>query len=455
MRGTAWAVILVAAATARLLFAGAVVGFDAPLKGDEADYHAIAVHVLHGEGFASEDGVATARRPPAYPVLLAGVYALAGESPRAGRIVQALLGVAVVALTGFVARHFFGATVALIASTLAALNPFLIFISGYLLTENLYLLCLLAALSIARDPSGWTLSRARAVLAGILLGVATLARPTGLPMFEWMIATVLLLAVSPWRIRITRAALAAAAFALIILPWYARNASVVGGWVLTTHGGITFLQGNNERVANEPGWRGGAAPLEVLPRIDELSRMDELARDRLAWDLGRDYLRSHPGDVPGLVFWKMVRYWRLKSDMGLSGIRSGWWFNKDSALGRVAANVDVGFVYAVIVIPLFVLGLVITRRRWRELSLVYGVLVVHTAVAAAFYGSLRSRVPIEPAMCMFAASAAYVLARRVARPLRASPTTNMKARKTSLSSILFSVSEPASTAAVTASAPAA
>ena len=47
-RGTAWAVMLVVAAVARLVFAGAVVGLDAPLKGDEADYHAIAVNVLHG-----------------------------------------------------------------------------------------------------------------------------------------------------------------------------------------------------------------------------------------------------------------------------------------------------------------------------------------------------------------------------------------------------------------------
>jgi 4-amino-4-deoxy-L-arabinose transferase-like glycosyltransferase len=455
MRGTAWAVILVAAAVVRLVFAGAVVGFEAPLKGDEADYHAIATHVLHGDGFASTDGLATARRPPAYPVFLAGVYAIAGENPRTGRIIQALLGVAVVALTGLLARQFFGATAALVAMVLAAANPFLIFISGYLLTENLYLLCVLGALFVAREPWGWTSSRARAVWGGALLGLATLARPTGLPMFEWVIAMALLLTRVQWRTRVARAALCVLAFALVVLPWYARNASVVGGWVLTTHGGITFLQGNNEKVANTPQWRGGAAPLEVLPRIDELSKLDELSRDRLAWDLGRNYLITHPTDVPGLVFWKMVRYWRLKSDMGLSGIRSGWWFDKESVLGRVAANVDVGFVYAVVALPLFIAGLMFTRHRWRELSLLYGVVVVHTAVAAVFYGSLRSRIPIEPVMCMFAASAAIVLARRVARPLRASPTTNIKARNTSLSSILFSVSEPASTAAVTARAPAA
>ncbi len=411
-RGTAWAAILVAAALARLVFAGAVVGFDAPLKGDETDYHAIAVNLLQGEGFASVEGHATARRPPAYPVLLAGVYAIAGESPRAGRIVQALLGVAVVALTGWLARRFFDPPVALLSAALAAVNPFLVFISGYLLTENLYLVCLLGALLVVRDPRALASSR-RVLAAGVLLGLATLSRPTGLPMFEWILVAAVILAGLPWRVRAARALVMTVAFALVVLPWLARNASVVGGWVLTTHGGITFLQGNNEKVASVPQWRGGAAPLEVLPRIDELTVMDELSRDRLAWDLGRDYLRTHPGQVPGLVGWKMARYWRLKSDMGLSGIRSGWWFDKESTLGRVAASVDVGFVYAVAVIPLFVAGLVITRRRWRELSLWYGVLVVHTALAAVFYGSLRSRIPIEPVMCVLAAVAVLVAVRRL------------------------------------------
>ncbi len=152
----------------------------------------------------------------------------------------------------------------------------------------------------------------------------------------------------------------------------------------------------------------------ALPLFDELSRQDELTRDRMAWDLGRDYLRANWRDVPRVVFWKMVRFWRLKSDMGLSGIRSGWWFNKNSALGRFAANVDVGFVYAIVVIPLFVAGLLLTRQRARELLFVYGVIAVHTAVAAVFFGSLRTRIPIEPVMCVLAAVAGMALVRRVA-----------------------------------------
>jgi 4-amino-4-deoxy-L-arabinose transferase-like glycosyltransferase len=413
-RRAAWAAVWIAAAIARLVFAGAVVGFDTPPKADEADYHAIAASLGHGDGFAGDDGQPTARRPPAYPAFLAALYAVTGESPRAGRIAQVILGVVVVALTGALARRFFDGTTALVAAALAAVNPFLIFLSGYLLTENLYLVLLLTALVVARDPRDLVRERNRALAVGLLLGLAALARPSGLPMFEWVLAAMLLLSGAPWRGRVAHAVIAVVAFTLVVLPWHARNHAVVGGWVLTTHGGITFLQGNNDKVAGVPQWRGGAAPLQVLPRFDELSRLDELSRDQFAWQLGKDYLRAHPRDVPGLVFWKMVRFWRLRSDMGLSGIRSGWWFDKGSTLGRLAANLDVGFVYAVIVIPCFVVGWIMTRARWRELSLVTGVVVVHTAIAAIFFGSLRTRIPLEPVMCVFAAVVVVALWRRAA-----------------------------------------
>jgi 4-amino-4-deoxy-L-arabinose transferase-like glycosyltransferase len=398
--------ILVAAALSRFVFGVWVVGLGAPIRGDEADYHAIATHLTAGDGFTSTGATPTARRPPAYPVFLSLLYRLGGPDPAAGRVAQVLLGVAVVWLTMLATRRWFGATAGLVAGAFAAFNPFLIFTSGYLLTENLYLVLLLSALVIAPTPRAiGTGSPPRAAATGALLGLAALSRPTGVPMLEWLLAAGLLFGAGPWPRRLGRLGLALAAFLVVVTPWLSRNARVMGGWVLTTHGGITFYQGNNAKVAHTPQWHGGAAPLDALPRIDELVTMDELSRDRLAWQLGREYLRDNPGDVPGLVGWKLARFWRVKSDMGLSGIRSGWWFNRESVLGRVAAGVDVGMVYALVSLPLFALGLVATRGRWRDLLIAYGVIAVHTMVAVVFFGSLRTRIPIEPVICAFAAAA--------------------------------------------------
>jgi len=404
--------ILVVAALSRFGFSVYVVGLDAATKGDETDYHAIATHLAQGRGFVSTEETPTARRPPAYPVFLSLLYRVSGPEPAAARVAQVLLGVVVVWLTLRVARVWFGERASVWAGWFAALNPFLIFVSGYLLTENLYLTFLLGAMALAATPAAMCRSSLlRAALVGGLLGLAALSRPSGLPMLEWMLAAALLFGAAPWRHRLTRIALAAILFVVVMLPWLARNARVVGAPVLTTHGGMTFYQGNNEKVAATPGWRGGVAPLEVLPEQDRLTAMSELERDRAAWQLGREYLRTHPGQVPSLVFWKLVRCWRLKSDMGLSGIRSGWWFNNQSRLGKVAAQLDAGMIYAIVAMPLFVVGLWMTRRRWRELMFGYGIVIVHTAIAVCFFGSLRTRIPVEPMICVFAAAALVTLRR--------------------------------------------
>ncbi|HKW13979.1 MAG TPA: glycosyltransferase family 39 protein [Candidatus Krumholzibacteria bacterium] len=407
--------ILIVAALSRFGFSVGVVGLHAMTKGDEADYHAIATHLADGRGFVAAEETPTARRPPAYPVFLSLLYRAGGPNPAAGRVAQIILGVIAVWLTACIARAWFGESAGVWAGWLAALNPFLIFLSGYLLTENLYLVFVLGAIVVAATPQALaSASWQRTVACGALLGLAALTRPSGLPMLEWTLAATLLFGSAPWKKRIVRVVIAAAVFGVVMSPWLLRNARVVGAPVLTTHGGITFYQGNNEKVATTPQWHGGAAPLEALPGYDRLAGMRELERDRAAWQLGREYLRTHPGQVPSLVMWKLVRCWRLKSDMGLSGIRSGWWFNNQSLLGKIAASLDVGMLYAIVAMPLFLMGLWLTRRRWRELLFAYGAILVHTAVAVVFFGSLRTRIPVEPMICVFAAAA--IISLRRSRP---------------------------------------
>jgi hypothetical protein len=97
----------------------------------------------------------------------------------------------------------------------------------------------------------------------------------------------------------------------------------------------------------------------------------------------------------------------------MSGVKSGWWFSKDSTLGRLASSLDVGFVYAALVIPLFVVGMLLSLRNWRRYVFLYGLVVIHTAVTLVFHGSIRMRVPIEPVIAIFAAYAFHLLIQRV------------------------------------------
>jgi 4-amino-4-deoxy-L-arabinose transferase-like glycosyltransferase len=400
------AALVLAAALFRLAFSGLVVGFDADIRGDEIDYHKLASNVAAGHGFVVSGDRPTGRRPPAWPIVLAGLYRITGPNPAAGRVLQVLLGSLVVWMTFAVARRYFSPREAWIASALVAVNPFLIFISGYLLTENLYMIVLLAALWVVPTPATFSGSWRPVALGALLLGIAALVRPTAIPVGGWMAASALVIGGGALTKRTSLVAMAVVITFLAILPWSLRNQQRFGGWVgLTTHGGITFYQGNNPRVVEVPHYRGGVAPLGALPHIDELSSMGELDRDREAYRLGKRFLRENVSQIPSLTFWKFVRFWRIRSDMGLSGIRSGWWFGKDSWLTRLAASLDVGFAYAVLVIPLFLAGVILTRRRWRDLFFLYGVVAAHTAVALVFFGSIRGRVPVEPVIAIFAAVA--------------------------------------------------
>jgi 4-amino-4-deoxy-L-arabinose transferase-like glycosyltransferase len=316
----------------------------------------------------------------------------------------------------FAARRFFSERTAWIAATLAALNPFLIFISAYLLTENLYMILLLGPLFAVPAKPELIGSWRRAVLMGLLLGLACLARPTAFFVALWIAGGAVLLGSGRFDKRLLLGGVLVATVLLTLVPWTIRNrAAFDKTMVFTSHGGITFYQGNNPAVLEYPQYHGGVAPLYMLPGYDDLKTLKEIPKDEKARELGRKFLRENPGDIPVLVWRKFARFWRFKSDVGLAGVKSGWWWSKESTLGKLASSLDIGFAYSVVVIPLFVIGLFLSlssRRRWVFLI---GLVALHTLVSLAFHGSLRMRIPIEPVIVMFAASAISDAAARLRR----------------------------------------
>ncbi|MEJ2721014.1 MAG: glycosyltransferase family 39 protein [bacterium] len=408
--GIGLVLIVAVALAARLILVGYVVGLDRVPTGDEIDYHAIASNLADGAGYRLADGQITARRPPLYPLVLSLVYRVTGGAPAAARIFQALLGALIVWLVFLVSKRLLTPRAAWVAAGLAALNPFLIFVSGYLLTENLYIVLLLLILLIAPQPTWrWRMSAPM----GVLLGLCMLARPTAFGIAVWIVAFDVLLGGGRVREKILRSVVVFAVAGLVVLPWAARNHAVFGKWLFTTtHGGVTFYQGNNGAVLEYPQYHGGVAPLYMLPGYETLEREPEVQKDEDARAMGMRFLEENKRRVPVLVWRKFARFWRFRSDTGMSGLKSGWWFDRGSVLGRLAGSLDVGFAYAVVVIPLFVVGVFVSLRAWRRYVYLYGLLVVHSAAALVFHGSLRMRVPIEPVIAMFAAYTIDVLVQR-------------------------------------------
>lgn len=179
--------VLLAALSLRVGYVAATPGYR--IVHDARDYDAHARSIAAGDGFARlgpGPSRVTAFRPPGYPLFLAGVYELTGRERAddrgrivAGRIANAVVGTAIVALLGLLCAQLFDGRVALVAMVLAAVYVPLIAIGGSLMSEPLFTALLLGALTAAvahrRSPH-----RVRwAVAAGLLGGLGSSRGRTG------------------------------------------------------------------------------------------------------------------------------------------------------------------------------------------------------------------------------------------------------------------------------------
>ncbi len=408
--------ILLVAVVVRLGFWFAVVGFDTTGGGDEPDYHMLATVISEGGGFVNPLGEPTAARPPLYPALLGGLYAIAGPDPDVGRAFQVALGVLIVFLVYALARRLFSTKVALLAAGLAAVNPGLIYLSVLLMTENLYVVLLLLLLIVMvgewKNPARTT---SRFALAGLLAGLCSLARPTAFTIALLLSGATLVLARETLSSRLKKTVVFMLVTVALVAPWSVRNYVQMGDWVtFTTHGGITFYESNNMLNYEVPEFRGIVVlPRRAVPNWDQLAGLPEAEHDRRAWEMGLDFIREHPRHFARMAWWKFARFWRVGSGLDLAGA-AGLDSSDGGFVARVASRVDIFALYWIPVLPLFVLGLLTTLRHYRKLLPLYVVVATHVLLSLIFHGSLRARMPIEPIITILAAAAIAWIAAAVA-----------------------------------------
>ena len=408
--------MLVLALVLRLGYVAATPGY--AIVDDARDYDAHARSIAAGDGFARLGPGAsrvTAFRPPAYPILLAGVYTLTGHETKAdeqrvvaGRLANALVGTAIVALIGVLALQVFDRRVALAATALAAVYLPLILVGGALMSEPLFAALALGALTaaLAYRRSGHRLRWV--VLAGVLGGLVTLTRANGL-----ILLLPLALAVWDARPRWTREALVPPALliavaVLTVAPWTARNERVLGAFVPVSTQLGTSLAGTYNDVARmdhvHPGaWRS----LRRVPQYQYLTapgpwrRTGEATLERRLRAVALRYAADHPGYVAEVAFWSGLRTLdlagrdRSRATAATISIERDWadagvvcfWAFALLALGgactRRAREVP-GFVWAVpVLLLLSVIFLVVETPRYRAALDPFVVLLAALGLAGA------------------------------------------------------------------------
>ncbi|MBI4421982.1 MAG: glycosyltransferase family 39 protein [Gemmatimonadetes bacterium] len=300
---------------------------------DGYSYVSIARNLLGGVGFWDTTGewpgeppyanptAPTARWLPGYPVFLAAVFFLAGESYRALYVAQALLGLAIGGLTYACALKTVGRPAALAAVGVYALDPFSVYLTGGVQTEQLFTLLVLASTYFVLG-TGWV----HAGLFGLFGGAAALTRAVGGALFAGLCLAGLLgvgpgLGEGPLRSRTGRAALAGLVFLLVLAPWVIRNQRVTGRPVFTTEAWQTLSMVNNDSGGiSFRDVRWSALPATTIEQ-------SEIEREAIYRDFVIEWIAAHPGRFVAGCVSRMVAFW-LPTTQYATGGRAllGFWF---------------------------------------------------------------------------------------------------------------------------------
>ncbi len=365
-------------------------------------------------------------RAPLYPYIVGLFYSIFGEGPFPVIIYQNLLGLLTVTLTFFYARYLFSERIARIAGFAVAFWPTLFYFEGELMitTTSVFLsTAAIISLHLALERG----RRRGFLLAGLILGLAAIARPTILPI-------VLVVPVYYWfkrsrtsvrpRAVLRYALLYIAGIAIPIVPVTVRNAVVADDMVLiSSQAGANFYIGNSKRAdgltvampAYGPIYEAGEYNDNIYTQSKSVARY-KLRRDDLKdsevssfWvkeTLGE--IGSNPARFVILIAKKFYYFWHGQE---IFNNKSLYYAAEYSVLMKILLWKNLLNFPSGIMFPLMLAGIVIAIRQRREVGVPLANLILYSLVVTLFFVCSRFRQPIIPVALIFAAFAAdYIVA---------------------------------------------
>ncbi len=397
------ATIFLFAFLVRVVVIAGTVGFHtvaaAEPTSDSRIHIALVENLLGGRGYGFDEP--TGITPPLYIFFLAALYRLF-DSPAAVRLVQTAMAAGGCVLLYAIGRRLFTHTTALAAAGLLSVYPLAAYLAGLHLTENLFLLLVLAAmwqaLRVEERPTVWS-----AVGLGALAGLAALTRAVFLAFLPFLV----LWAMIVWGARARRAYAVAATVVLtalaVISPWTVRNYLVFNTFVpVQSNGGMVFWAGNNPNADGGMVWPTARTWTATRPPNDgwygwrDLTLAEENSlymRTALAW------IAENPGAYLQLLVRKLVRLYgvtRAADDHSLH-------------VPLVVWAVQVGFLLAAVA------GLFMTFGSWKRLALPLLLVVFVNITTLLFSGATRYAVPMLPSLALFAGFTATAAWDRLAK----------------------------------------
>jgi 4-amino-4-deoxy-L-arabinose transferase-like glycosyltransferase len=386
--------------------------------GDYPDSHA------PGSGAGGSRGP-TAYFPPAFPYLLAAADLIDGHTDPLGgavhpaRILQAVIGTAVVAMVGLVGLEAFGELVGLIALGLAAVYPVLIELSGTIVAENLMTLLVLAAIWAALrmrrsdHPYRWV------ALAGVLTGLATLSHVNAILLIVPLAVAAWTTAQAAFRHRLAALTLLAVTTVLTLLPWTIRNAIELHRFVpVADETGITLIGTYNAASASNHTipyrWRVFYRVPGEPRSIDHPTGLSEAALSSKLQSQAFHYISKHPAAPLAVLYHNSRRLLELEGAYA--------WKTSASSIGVPLATARIGVLSFWALCLVAFAGLVTGALRRAPWWLWLAPVLLWLSAALINGETPRFREPIDPFLILLAsyalAAALRTFVPRLAAPAR-------------------------------------
>jgi 4-amino-4-deoxy-L-arabinose transferase-like glycosyltransferase len=376
---------------AGLLFRFVYVAFDvAGDRGfdDRQWFHDVSNNLAAGRGFISPfvfDFFGTVTPSAGHPPLWAAVLSVPAffglGSWTAQQFITAIFGAAAIGAVGYLGRRVGGDRIGLIAAGLAAVSPLLIARDGSLMSESLYgflvILALLATYRVIDKP----VSRSAAIL-GVLIGLAALTRGEAL-LFLPILAFVVWRQAKPKSVSRGRLLVVmVVAAAVTLAPWTIRNFFAFDEPVLISFNEASVLAGANcDKTYNGP--ETGTWDITCLAAANP--NLDEPAQHAIWRKQGLDYIGDHIGDLPRVLFYRVIRTWDLYEPSAQA--------HGDGRDYNVAV---IGtWTYLFVLLPLGIWGALRLYWRRKPLLILLSPAIVATISAAMTWGLTRLRHPAD------------------------------------------------------------
>lgn len=349
-------------------------------------YYDMAKVLASGGGYCLAPGVSCAYFPPVYPTILAACI-LTGHPMGAFMVVGSLIGAGTVWMTFLIGRQLFNPAAGLLAAAYAAIYPYFVWHDAVI--QETATLTLVVACAI------WCLLRARVAQsrwlwlgAGAVAGLTVLTKANLGLFIPFALGWI-------WPSGGRKALCVSLGVVLIVGPWVARTWRITGSPILYSNGGEALWLSNHARTFDyfpqQSIDEASDAEFAGMPAADtnELRAMNDphgIRRGQWFWNRGMEFIRANPGLTLKRAIYKV-------------------WIAFSPAFSPAKPGAF-QIVYFVSYFPLLVFsvaGLWVTRTRWRELGVIYLLIVTFAAGCAVLWGHTSHRMYIEPYLMIFAA----------------------------------------------------